>query len=87
MALRNQSATGGLSNRAAEFVNQLGLAWWVQVTTQQPKCTYYFGPFLSAQAAQQALPGYVEDLEVEQAQGIKAEIKRCKPTQLTLEEF
>ncbi len=77
----------GLSSRLAAFVNHLGLAWWVKVTTQDPKCTYYFGPFLSAQAAQEALPGYVEDLEAEQAQGIVAELKRCKPTQLTIEDI
>lgn len=62
----------------------LGMAWWVEVVTQNPRCTYYFGPFLSSTEAQAATKGYVEDLETEGAQGIKVEIKRCKPSNLTI---
>ncbi|MBF2029669.1 MAG: DUF1816 domain-containing protein [Oscillatoriales cyanobacterium C42_A2020_001] len=62
----------------------LGLAWWVEIKTQSPQCTYYFGPFSSANEAETAKPGYVEDLQGEGAQGIVTEVKRCKPTQLTI---
>lgn len=64
----------------------LGFAWWVEVKTDFPRCTYYFGPFLSAQAADAEKPGYIEDLQGEGAQGISVEIKRFKPTKLTISE-
>jgi hypothetical protein len=73
-----------LSSRFAEFYNRLGLAWWVEIQTSMPDCIYFFGPFISQKEAEAALPGYVEDLETEKAQAIIAEVKRCKPTQLTV---
>ncbi|GAA6621400.1 DUF1816 domain-containing protein [Scytonema sp. NUACC26] len=63
---------------------ELGLAWWVEVVTQNPRCTYYFGPFLSSTEAKTAIKGYVEDLEQEGAQGIAINVKRCKPASLTI---
>jgi hypothetical protein len=63
-----------------------GLAWWVEVVTQNPRCTYYFGPFLSSSDAKTAIKGYVEDLEQEGAQGIIVKVKRCKPENLTIAE-
>jgi Domain of unknown function (DUF1816) len=62
----------------------MGLAWWVEIVTQNPQCTYYFGPFVSQQEALDAKGGYIEDLEGENAQGICVVIKRCKPTELTI---
>ncbi len=61
-----------------------GLAWWVEIATQNPRCTYYFGPFLSSMDAKAAIKGYVEDLEQEGAQGIAVNVKRCKPNALTI---
>lgn len=52
--------------------------------TRNPRCTYYFGPFLSSSDAKAALSGYVEDLENEGAQGIVINVKRCKPDALTI---
>ncbi|NJM67332.1 MAG: DUF1816 domain-containing protein [Acaryochloris sp. RU_4_1] len=72
-----------LLSYTAELTNHLGLAWWVEIKTSFPTCTYFFGPFLSRKEAEVALPGYVEDLEAEQAQNIVTNIQRCKPTQLT----
>ncbi|HBE16837.1 MAG TPA: hypothetical protein DDW51_04275, partial [Cyanobacteria bacterium UBA11367] len=54
----------------SKIVEFLGLAFWVEIVTDNPKCTYYFGPFLSAQEAETAKGGYIEDLENEGAQGI-----------------
>ncbi len=68
------------------FFQGLGWAWWVEVVTQNPHCTYYFGPFLSTKEASAALNGYVEDLEQEGATGIKVQVKRCKPQSLTIAE-
>jgi Domain of unknown function (DUF1816) len=62
-----------------------GQAWWVEVLTTQPRCTYYFGPFGGVESANLAVSGYIEDLEGEAAQGIKTQVKRCHPDRLTVE--
>lgn len=62
----------------------LGLAFWVEIVTENPRCTYYFGPFFSEKEAQEAKGGYIEDLENEGTQGIHVSIKRCKPNDLTI---
>lgn len=67
-------------------LNFFGLAWWIEIVTQKPRCTYYFGPFLTAKDAQAAKGGYLEDLETEGAIGIDVFIKRCKPKELTIED-
>jgi Domain of unknown function (DUF1816) len=69
----------------ANILNSWGRAWWIEVFTAQPKCTYYFGPFAHMEEAQGAIQDYIEDLESEAAQGIQAEIKRCKPVELTID--
>jgi Domain of unknown function (DUF1816) len=66
------------------LLNFFGLAWWVEVKTSAPRCTYYFGPFLTAQEADTAKAGYIEDLENEGAQGLSVAIQRCKPIDLTV---
>lgn len=63
-----------------------GLAFWVEISTESPRCTYYFGPFFTAKEANSEAAGYVEDLQQESAQGIQVLIKRCKPTTLTVSE-
>lgn len=60
--------------------------WWVKISTSQPKCVYYFGSFDNRLEAVKALPGYIEDLEEEQAKGIFAEIKQEYPQLLTIGE-
>ncbi len=69
----------------ANALDFLERAWWVEVFTAQPKCTYYFGPFAKVEEAIGAASGYVEDLEDEAAQGIQTQVKRCKPHQLTID--
>lgn len=64
-------------------IAQLQPPWWVRIATLEPKCVYYFGSFISKEDAIDALPGYVEDLEKEQAKGIFIEIKQDNPQQLT----
>jgi Domain of unknown function (DUF1816) len=66
-------------------LNLMGQAWWVEINTDLPRCTYYFGPFVTAVEADEAKTGYVEDLESESAQGIQVTIKRCKPVQMTID--
>jgi Domain of unknown function (DUF1816) len=66
------------------ILETLGLAWWVEIITDAPRCTYYFGPFGSLKEADAAKSGYLEDLEQEGAQGIKVAVRRCKPDNLTI---
>jgi hypothetical protein len=66
------------------FQNVLGLAWWVEVKTDEPQCTYYFGPFSDEAAARSTEAGYVEDLVSEGAKNIVVTVKRCKPEHLTV---
>ncbi len=74
-----------LSEIWINILDFLGQAWWVEVLTTQPQCTYYFGPFAEAGEATEAISGYVEDLQAESAQGIKTQVKRCHPNRLTIE--
>jgi len=60
--------------------------WWVKIRTEQPSCTYYFGPFPFRWMAQSHQPGYCEDLVAEQAQGIDATVLKDNPTDLTFSE-
>ncbi|NJM84817.1 MAG: DUF1816 domain-containing protein [Leptolyngbyaceae cyanobacterium RM2_2_21] len=61
--------------------------WWIEIVTQTPKCTYYFGPFTSEAEANIAKTGYIEDLEQEGAAQIVATIQRCnRPDELTIDE-
>jgi hypothetical protein len=55
----------------------------VKVVTDNPGCTYYFGPFASAKEAKLYQPGYIEDLVQEEAQIIAVDVKRCAPKRLT----
>jgi hypothetical protein len=61
------------------------LAWWLEVYTEFPRCLYYFGPFDSAAEAESCQADYLEDLHEEGAEGILAQIKQCRPLNLTQE--
>lgn len=59
------------------------LAWWVEIVTNTPRCTYYFGPFLSRQEAKGYQAGYIEDLESEGTKIVSVALKQCQPKELT----
>ncbi|MBU6228574.1 MAG: DUF1816 domain-containing protein [Cyanobacteria bacterium REEB459] len=60
-------------------------AWWLEVKTSRPVCTYYFGPFVSKAEACALKDGYIEDLEQEGAQNIRCVLKYCSdPVELTI---
>ncbi|MGB3650640.1 MAG: DUF1816 domain-containing protein [Rivularia sp. (in: cyanobacteria)] len=63
--------------------NTLELAWWVVIKTEQPSCTYYFGPFDNTWEAELSQGGYVEDLLAEKPEEICAETRYCLPNFLT----
>lgn len=67
-----------------KFLDTIGWAYWVKITTEQPCCIYYFGPFLNVREAESAQPGFIEDLQSEDAKNIKVEIQRCQPGELTI---
>ena len=60
--------------------------WWVEIVTDSPRCTYYFGPFDTDKEASSNTPGYIEDLESEGAKRVSIRIKRCQPRELTIDE-
>jgi hypothetical protein len=66
------------------YLEMTGKAWWVEIVTKKPDCTYYFGPFMSHMEAQISQLGYLEDLEQERPQLIAIEIKQCQPKELTI---
>ena len=67
-----------------DIKSKLESTWWIKITTTEPKCLYYFGSFDSKNEAVDALPGYVEDLETEQAKEIFVELMQDPPNQLTV---
>ena len=71
-------------NLLTSILEILGLAWWVEIVTDKPSCTYYFGPFLSQKEAKLYYPGYIEDLEQEEAVIVSWTIKQYQPKQLTI---
>jgi len=67
-----------------QILNFLGLANWVKISTEKPQCTYYFGPFLTQKEARQEQTGYLDDLLAEEAKGITVQVRRFKPSELTI---
>jgi Domain of unknown function (DUF1816) len=65
-------------------MQQFSTDWWAEIITATPHCIYFFGPFQSSEEAEDAYPGYIEDLDGEGAQGIAVAIKRCEPMALTI---
>lgn len=75
-----------LKSLIGNLIETFSSPYWVEISTEQPNCIYYFGPFDNSSEAKAMQPGYIEDLVAEQAQGIGVEIKRCLPTKLTITE-
>lgn len=67
-----------------KILSFVGWAYWIEIKTEMPRCTYYFGPFIGEKEAHGAKAGYIEDLEQENAQNITVVVKRCKPNVLTV---
>jgi len=61
-----------------------GFACWLEITTENPECIYYFGPFLNRKHADSLIQGYIEDLKEENAMNINICFRRCKPNNLTI---
>jgi Domain of unknown function (DUF1816) len=82
----NHNLSTKILNLWTDTLNACRQAWWIEILTEQPKCTYYFGPFAGAREAHVESKGFLEDLEGESAQDIKIKIDRhCQPDLLTIE--
>ncbi|ERN40098.1 protein of unknown function (DUF1816) [Rubidibacter lacunae KORDI 51-2] len=66
------------------ILDSLGAAWWVRIKTENPQCTYCFGPFANKREAEASQDGYIEDLESEGATIAALIVERCKPEDLTV---
>ena len=64
--------------------SQSATPWWVEIATEAPPCTYYFGPFNSVREAQLNQRGYIKDLQQEGAQGIAVRLEQGQPKNLTI---
>ena len=56
--------------------NSLGLAWWAKVETQEPKVTYWFGPFLTRRSLKTKLNIFLDDLSKEENHSINHTLVR-----------
>ena len=56
--------------------NKVGLAWWAQVETSEPKVTYWFGPFMTRRRLNNKLPIFLKDLSDEGSGQINHSIAR-----------
>ena len=75
-----------MKNFLSNLFGSFAKPWWVEISTSEPRCLYYFGPFESEAEAIQHQGGYIEDLEQEGAQQIKVIVKSCsEPAHLTVE--
>lgn len=75
-----------MKNFFSSIFSFFSTSWWVKITTAEPSCIYYFGPFDSEAEATQAKPGFIEDLEGEGALQIQSSLQQSgRPEQLTIE--
>ena len=60
------------------FGNKLGLAWWAKIETDQPNCTYWFGPFITKRSLKENISSFIDDLSSEGSKNIRHSLVRCK---------
>ena len=60
------------------FGNKLGLAWWAKIETDQPRGTYWFGPFITKRSLKENMSSFIKDLSDEGSKNIKHSLIRCK---------
>lgn len=72
-----------ISHYRTSSQRKIEIPWWVKITTVQPRCVYFFGPFDRESEAIESQSGYIEDLMAEEAQGISIKIEQTSPNALT----
>ena len=58
--------------------NKLGLAWWAKIESEQPKTTYWYGPFITKRSLKENISSFIKDLSDEGSVNIKHSFLRCK---------
>ena len=75
-----------MKNLVNQLIGRNVKSWWLETSTESPRCEYYFGPFGSESEAVQARSGYVEDLEHEGSELLRVSVvRRQAPAELTVE--
>ena len=75
-----------MKNLVNQLFERYGKSWWLEISTESPRCEYYFGPFGSESEAIQSQSGYVEDLEQEgSALHRVSVVRRQAPAELTVD--
>ena len=54
-----------MKNFLSNLFSSFSKPWWVEISTTEPRCLYYFGPFDTQSEAELHQAGYIEDLEQE----------------------
>ena len=71
-----------MANRPKKLIrnigNKLGLAWWAKIETEDPCCTYWFGPFITKRSLKENISSFINDLSDEGSINIKHSLVRCK---------
>jgi len=71
-----------MANRPKKLIrnigNKLGLAWWAKIETEDPCCTYWFGPFITKRSLKENISSFINDLSDEGTKNIKHSLVRCK---------
>lgn len=60
--------------------------YWIEIKTENPTCTYYFGHFDNPLSAKLMQQGYIKDLIEEDAVIVSVKLKQCEPDSLTVME-
>ena len=60
------------------FGNKLGLTWWAKIDTDQPRTTYWYGPFITKRSLEENMKSFIEDLSDEGSINIQHTLVRCK---------
>ena len=75
---KNLSPKLGQKILIRNFGNKLGLAWWAKIETEQPKTTYWYGPFITKRSLKENMSAFIQDLSKEGSVNIKHSFFRCK---------
>ena len=64
------------SNNASvkELVNDI----LAKIVTDEPRSTYWFGPFITKRSLKENMPSFIKDLSDEGSKNIKHSLVRCK---------
>ncbi|MDJ0702188.1 MAG: DUF1816 domain-containing protein [Leptolyngbyaceae cyanobacterium MO_188.B28] len=75
-----------MKSLVSQLIGLYQKSWWLEISTESPRCEYYFGPFESESEAVQARSGYVEDLEQEGSELRRVlVVRRRPPEELTVD--